>query len=176
MSQVPKSALDEKTKIFKPSEVNLFDLRTFGCALSTRFSPAIPLLKPPPRAAYPSRLLIPPVLARRRAATATSSRRPLFDEYLTQMVLLLDEELPRVMGEPAGRRNPRHNPILHPPAPLTMPPASPPPGARTALTCQSRRSSRVRTICLLAVSGGSIIIYFLRCACTALNHSLIRRH
>ena len=48
MSQVPKSALDEKIKIFKLSEVNLFKRRTFGCALSTRLSPAIPLLKPLP--------------------------------------------------------------------------------------------------------------------------------
>ena len=175
VSQVPKSALDEKIKIFKPSEVNLFERQTFWCVLSTVLSPAIPLLKPPPRAAYPSRLLIPPVLARRRAATATSSRRPLFDEYLTQMVLLLDEESPGVMGEPAGRRNPHHNPILHPPAPLTMPPASPPPDARTALTCLSRRSSRVRTTRPRAVSGGSIIISRPRCACTASDHSLIRR-
>ena len=175
VSQVPKSALNEKIKIFKLSEMNLFERQTFRCALLTGFSPVIPHLKPPSRAPYPSRLLLPPVLARRRAATATSSRRPPIDEYMAQMVLLLDEELPGVMGEPAGCRNPRHNPILHPPAPLTMPPASPPPGARTALTCLSRRSSRVRTTRPLAISGGSIIISRSRCACTALDHWLIPR-
>ena len=175
MSQVPKSALNEKIKIFKLSEVNLFERRLVWCALLTGLSPVIPRLKPSPCAAYPSRLLLPPVLARRRSATAMSSRRSPIDEYFTQMVLLLDEESPGVMGEPAGRRNPRHNPILHPPAPLTMPPASPPPGARTALTCLSRRSSRVRTTRPRAISGGSIIISCPSCACTASDHSLIRR-
>ena len=89
--------------------------------------------------------------------------------------LLLDEELPGLVGECGGRINPHHNPIPHPPAPLTMPPASPPPAARTALTSLSRRSSRVRTTCPRAVSGGSIIISRSRCACTASDHSLIRR-
>ena len=70
---------------------------------------------------------------------------------------------------------PHPNPFSHPPAPLTLPPASPPPGARTALTCLSRRSSRVRTTRPRAVSGGSIIISRSRCACTASDHSLIRR-
>ena len=42
MSQVPKSALDEKIKIFKLSEMNLFERRTFPCALLTGFSPVIP--------------------------------------------------------------------------------------------------------------------------------------
>ena len=128
MSQVPKSALDEKIKIFKLSEMNLFERRTFRCALLTGFSPVIPHLKPPPRAPYPSRLLLPPVLARRRVATAMSSRRPPIDEYMAQMVLLLDEELPGVMGEPAGRRNPHHNsiPTLQPLSPCLLPPRRPP--------------------------------------------------
>eukprot|EP00966_Prymnesium_polylepis_P015725 363301-Prymnesium_polylepis.1 len=81
----PEVGAGREDQFFKLSEMDIFKRRTFGCALSTRLSPAIPRLNPPPRAAYPSRLLIPPVLARRRAASATSSRRPLLDEYLTQM-------------------------------------------------------------------------------------------
>ena len=175
VSQVPKSALDEKIKLFKPSEMNFFESRTFRCALPTGLSPVIPRLKPPLCAAYPSRLLLPPVLARRRSASATSSRRPPMDEYMAQMVLLFDEKSPGVVGEPAGRRNPHHNPIPHPPAPLTLPPASPPPGARTALICLSRRSSRVRTTRPRAISGGSIIISCPSCACTASDPLLIPR-